>query len=133
MPIKINRSCKNIWCLLLRDLNYLLITFSRRIMIPSIHLNLRSGCLKMVNPIGIFENSNPKKKKKKTPANINNLKTIFQEEWYKIPTNYCKKLIENYRKRLEAFEVNKGYSTKNQMKIMRYFLYSTIIFSHENE
>ena len=45
-------------------------------------------------------------------ANINNLKTICQEEWYKIPTNYCKKLIVNYWKRLVAVEVNKGYSTK---------------------
>ena len=35
------------------------------------------------------------KSDKWAPANINNLKTIYQEEWYKIPTNYCKKLIEN--------------------------------------
>ena len=44
-----------------------------------------------------FENSNPK--------NNTNLKTICQ--WYKISTNYCKKLIENYRKKLVAVEVNK--------------------------
>ena len=37
---------------------------------------------------------------KRALANINNLKTICQEEWYKIPTNYCKKLIENYRKKI---------------------------------
>ena len=50
--------------------------------------------------------------RKRAPANINNLKTICQEEWYKIPTNHCKKLIENYRKRLVAVEVNKEDSTK---------------------
>ena len=46
------------------------------------------------------------------PANINNLKTICQEEWYKIPTNYYKELIESYRKRLVAVDVNKWYFTK---------------------
>ena len=71
---------------------------------------------------------------KRAPANINSLKTICQKEWYKIPTNYYKKLIENCRKRLVAVEVNKGDSTKYSMKIMRYFLYCTITFSpHENE
>ena len=50
--------------------------------------------------------------RKRAPANINNLKTIYREEWYKIPTDYCKKLIVNYRKRLVAIEMNKGYSTK---------------------
>ena len=50
--------------------------------------------------------------RKRTPANINDLKTLCQEERYKIPTNYCKKLIENYRKRLVVVERNKGYFTK---------------------
>ena len=36
---------------------------------------------------------------------------MYQEEWYKIPNNYGKKLIENYRKRLVADEENKVYST----------------------
>ena len=36
---------------------------------------------------------------KRLPANINYLKTICQDEWCKIPTNYCKKVTENYRKR----------------------------------
>ena len=49
---------------------------------------------------------------KRAPANINNLKTKCQEEWYKIPSNYCKKLIENYKKRLVAVEENKWYSKK---------------------
>ena len=45
----INRYCKKIWCLLLRVLSYLLITFSSRIMVPSIQLNLpRSSCLKIM-------------------------------------------------------------------------------------
>ena len=46
---KINSSCKKIWYLLLRVLSYLLITFSSRIMISSIQLNLRrSGCRKIM-------------------------------------------------------------------------------------
>ena len=65
---------------------------------------------------------------KRAPANINNLKTICQEEWYKIP-NFCKKLIENNKKRLVAAEVNKGYSTKNQMKIICYFWTVRLLFS----
>ena len=74
------------------------------------------------------------KSEKIAPANINNLKAICQEEWYKIPTYYCKNLIVNYRKRLAAVEVYKVYSTKYEMKNMRYFLYCTIIFfTHENK
>ena len=68
--------------------------------------------------------------RKRAPANINDLKTICREEWYKIPTNYCKKLIENCRKRLVAVEVNKGYSTKYWIKRKRFFLYCMINFFH---
>ena len=46
--------------------------------------------------------------RKRAPANINNLKTICQEEWYKIPINRCKKLI-NHKKRLVVVEVTKVY------------------------
>ena len=42
----------------------------------------------------------------RAPASIKNLKTIYQEEWYKITSNYCKKLIENNRKGLVGVEVN---------------------------
>ena len=66
--------------------------------------------------------------RKRATVNFNNLKTKCQEEWYKIPSNYCKKLIENDRKRLVAVEVNKGYSTKYQIKILSLFFYSTITF-----
>ena len=49
MPKIINRSCEKISCLMLRVLSYLLITFSGRIMISRIHLNLwRSSCLKIM-------------------------------------------------------------------------------------
>ena len=143
MPKSINRSSKKIGCFLLRVLSYFLITFSSRIMIPSIQLNLqRSGCLKImlmfcngqVNPIENLWRFLKIQIWKRAPADIHNLKTIYQEEWYKISTKYCKKLIENYWKRLVAIEVNKGYSTKYQMKIMRYFLYCMItFFTHENE
>ena len=104
---------------------YLLITFSSRIMIPSIQLDLRRiGCLKIMlmfcnnqvsslnlNPIGNLWRFLKIRIRKRVPATINNLKTIYQEEWYKIPTYYCNKLIENYRKKLVAIEVNKGYPT----------------------
>ena len=114
MPKSTNRASKKIWCLLLRVLSYLLITFSSRIMIPSIQLNLQKrGCLKImfcnnqVSPwiwiqLGTCNDFWKFKSKKSTPANINNLKTICSEEWYKMPTNYGKKLIENYRKRFIA-------------------------------
>ena len=42
--------------------------------------------------VAILENSNPKR----ALANINNQKTICQEEWYKRPTNYLLQEIENY-------------------------------------
>ena len=121
MPKSTNRSCKKIWSLLLRVLSYLLITFSSRIMIPSIQLNLwRSGCLKIMlmfcngqfSPmifIQFFENSKPKNNISKHQYSKNN---IYQGEWHKIPINYCKKLTENYRKRLVSAEVNKEYFTK---------------------
>ena len=80
--------------------------------------------------VEISENWNPEK----APANINNLKTICQEEWYEIHSNYYKKLIENYWKRLVTVEVNEGYSPKYKMKITRYFLYCTMnFFTYDNE
>ena len=66
----------------------------------------------MVNPIENLWRYLKIQIRKRAPANINNLKKISQEEWYKIPNNYCKKLIENNRKSLVAVKVNKGYSTK---------------------
>ena len=72
--------------------------------LPSQYLDL--------NPIGNWWRFLKIQIRRRKPVNINNLKTICQEEWYKIPTNYRKKLIENYSKRLLAAEVNKGYSTK---------------------
>lgn len=49
---------------------------------------------------------------KRAATNIKNLMTICQEEWDKIPLNVCKSLVETYRNRLVAVELNKGYSTK---------------------
>ena len=51
-----------------------------------------------LNPIGNLWRFLKIQIRKRVPANINNLKIQCQEEWYKIPTNYCKKLIENSRK-----------------------------------
>lgn len=50
--------------------------------------------------------------KKRSPTNIENLKVVCQEEWYKIPVSICKSLVETYRNRLVSVELNKGYSTK---------------------
>ena len=44
-----------------------------------------------LNPIGNLWQFLKIQIRKRASANINNLKTC-QEEWYKIPTNYCKKL-----------------------------------------
>ena len=65
-----------------------------------------------LNPIGNWWRFLKIQIRKRTRANINNLKTICQEESYKISTNYCEKLIENYRNSLEVVEGNKGYFTK---------------------
>ena len=65
-----------------------------------------------LNPIGNLWRFLRIQIRKRASANINNRKTICLGEWYKIPRNSCKKLIENYRKRLVAVKVNKGYSTK---------------------
>ena len=80
-----------------------------------------------LNPIGNLWRFMKIQIRKRATVNINNLKTICQEEWYKIPTNYWKKLIENYRKRLVAVEVNKVYSTKYQMKIINYFYFPGLL------
>ena len=63
-----------------------------------------------LNPIGNLWRFLKIQIRKRAPAKINNLKTMCQEECYKIPTNYCKKLNENYWKRFVAVEVNK-YNT----------------------
>ena len=144
----INRSCKKIWCLLLRVLSYLLIKFSSWIMIPRIQLNLQSsGCLKIIlmfcngqvspwiwiqlRTCGNFWKFKSKKEHQQTSI-------IWRQYARKNGIKYlliiCKKLIENYWKRLVAVEVNKDYSTMYSMKIMHYFLYCTItFFTHENE
>ena len=46
------------------------------------------------------------------PKNLNELKQFSIEEWAKIPQERCKRLVENYRKRLLAVIQAKGGSTK---------------------
>ena len=46
------------------------------------------------------------------PKNIGELKTVCEEEWLKLPVSACKKLVNNYGKRLEAVRQNRGYATK---------------------
>ena len=43
-----------------------------------------------LNPIGNLRRFLKIQTRKRAATNINNLKTICREEWYKIPTNYCK-------------------------------------------
>ena len=138
----INRPCKKFWYLLLRVLSYLLIRFSSRIMIPSTRLNLwRSGCLKIML---MFCNGQFSPRiwiqlrtcgdflkiqiHKRAPANINNLKTICQEEWYKIPTNYWKKLRTGRDQWLLKWIKDILQSIKWRWCII--FLYCTITFFH---
>ena len=118
MPKSINKSCKKICSLLLRVLSYYLITISDRIMIPSIQLNLRrSGCLKImlifcngqVSPRIWIQKATRGDFWKFKSEKVHKQKSIiwrqkWQEDCYRIPTNYCKKLIENYRKRYVAVE-----------------------------
>ncbi|KAF2343723.1 hypothetical protein FHG87_025521 [Trinorchestia longiramus] len=49
---------------------------------------------------------------KRGPNNITELKEICIEEWNKITTKTCKRLVVNYYKRLEAIINNKGYARK---------------------
>ena len=49
---------------------------------------------------------------KKNPANIQELEQTAKEEWEKIPAEKCKKLIDGYKKRLEAVITAKGCATK---------------------
>ena len=38
----------------------------------------------------------------KRPANVQELEQFAKKEWEKIPAEKCKKLIDGYKKRLEA-------------------------------
>ena len=49
---------------------------------------------------------------KRGPQNINELKEICQEEWNKISSETCQRLIVSYSRRLQAVIANKGYATK---------------------
>ena len=48
----------------------------------------------------------------RNPANIQELEQMAKEEWEKLPADRCKKLIDGYKKRLEAVIVAKGCETK---------------------
>ena len=48
----------------------------------------------------------------KNPASVQELEQIAKEEWEKIPAEKCKKLIDGYKKRLEAVITAKGCTTK---------------------
>ena len=46
------------------------------------------------------------------PTNLTQLHQFCQEEWARIPAEYCKKLVEGYRKRLTQVMQFKGNATK---------------------
>lgn len=49
---------------------------------------------------------------KRCPKNLTELKVICMEEWEKIPSSECEKLISSYNNRLHAVIANKGHATK---------------------
>ena len=48
----------------------------------------------------------------RNPQNLCELKTICQQEWEKISSDFCSKLTSNYSKRLAAVLANNGHATK---------------------
>ncbi len=48
----------------------------------------------------------------KNPANVQELEQIAKEEWEKITAEKCKKLIDGFKKRLDAVIAAKGCATK---------------------
>jgi len=49
---------------------------------------------------------------KRSPSNLQELESICQEEWAKIPQSYCEKLVRGYPDRLKALIDAKGAATK---------------------
>ena len=64
------------------------------------------------NPIENLWNTLKRRVRSKQPKTLDDLYQYCQEEWEKIPTEYCAKLIENYTKRLTAVKHVNGYATK---------------------
>ena len=48
----------------------------------------------------------------RNPQNLCELKTLCQQEWEKMDSDFCKKLTSNYCKRLMAVIANNGHATK---------------------
>ena len=65
-----------------------------------------------LNPIENLWSTLKRRVRSKQPKTLDDLYQYCQEEWEKIPTEYCAKLIENYPKRLTAVKHVHGYATK---------------------
>jgi transposase len=65
-----------------------------------------------LNPIENLWRELKLKIQSRDPKNITELKKICMQEWNKIASESCKRLIVNYSKRLAAVITNKGYATK---------------------
>ncbi|KAF2357440.1 Homeobox domain-like [Trinorchestia longiramus] len=65
-----------------------------------------------MNPVENLWRELKLKIQKRGPNNITELKEICIEEWNKITSETCKKLLVNYYKRFDAIINNKGYAMK---------------------
>lgn len=65
-----------------------------------------------LNPIENLWTELKKRVRKRRPTNLGELYTYCQEEWLKIPVDYCKKLIDSYSNRLNEVLKVKGNATK---------------------
>ena len=65
-----------------------------------------------LNPIENLWTELKRRVRKRKPTNLVQLHQICQEEWVKIPPEYCKRLIQSYPNRLkDVIKVN-GHATK---------------------
>lgn len=64
-----------------------------------------------LNPIENLWMELKKRVRARKPSNLKDLETFAKEEWSRIPADTCKKLVSNYKNRLEAVIKNKGYAT----------------------
>ena len=65
-----------------------------------------------LNPIENLWNIMLREVRKKEPKNKTQLLQVLEEEWKKIPTDTCIKLVDSMPKRMAAVIASKGYPTK---------------------
>lgn len=55
------------------------------------------------------------------PKNLTQLHQFCQEEWVKIPANYCEKHVERYPKLLSKEKQFQGHPIKHQGSVFKIF------------